>query len=386
MEIIYARKPLPAGYKKSIFLAGPTPRSAEVKSWRPEAIQELNDAGYDGVVFYPEDEKYDDLNSLEKDEQIRWEHQCLDRADCILFWIPRDLATLPAFTTNVEFGLYSDSGRVILGTPAEAPKNYYLQFTAREKKIPQADSLKDAVALALQMIGDGAERRGGECEIPLNIWRTPYFQSWYGKLKKAGHVLDGSKVQWVCRAGREKQFLYAWALHVNVRVAGENRNKTNEVVVSRPDISSVLLYRPASDWLDSRVVLVREFRSPACNDGGFIWELPGGSSKDQTDWLTTAVNEVHEETGLKLDRSRFRKIETRQLVGPFSAHRANLFAVELTEEELANLEAQRGIVYGDKAEYGGEMTYVEVWRFGDLLKGSLVDWSQLGMMLSVLAP
>ncbi|TSC83205.1 MAG: hypothetical protein G01um101419_171 [Parcubacteria group bacterium Gr01-1014_19] len=386
MEIIYARQPLPVSYKKSIFLAGPTPRSIGVQSWRPEAIRLLEAAGYDGVVFNPEDEKYDSLNSFEKDEQINWEHKCLDRADCILFWIPRDLATMPALTTNVEFGLYVNSGRVVLGAPPEAPKNYYLQFVGRKEKIPQADTLVGALYLALKMIGEGAYREAGECEVPLNIWRTPYFQSWYGKLKSAGHRLDGAKVQWVCRAGKEKGFLYAYALHMNIWVDGENRNKTNEVVVARPDISSVLLYRRADDYLDSRLVLVREFRSPACNDGGFVWELPGGSSKDQIDWLTTAVNEVHEETGLKLDRQRFEKVETRQLIGPFSSHRANLFAVELTEAEMADMDARRGIVYGDKTEYGGEMTYVEVWRLRDVLSGSLVDWSQVGMILSVLAP
>ena len=40
--------------KKSIFLAGPTPRSKEVKSWRPEAIRLLKEKGFDGVVFVPE--------------------------------------------------------------------------------------------------------------------------------------------------------------------------------------------------------------------------------------------------------------------------------------------------------------------------------------------
>ena len=386
MEVIYARQPLPANYKKSIFLAGPTPRSDQVKSWRPEAIKFLEAAGYDGVVFDPEDEKYDKLTSLEKDEQIRWEQSCLDRADCILFWIPRDLVTMPALTTNVEFGLYVSSGRAVLGTPPEAPRNYYLQFVGRKEKIPQADTLAGTVDLALKMVGGGAYREGGECEVPLNIWRTPYFQSWNGKLKQAGHRLQGAKVQWVCRAGKEKHFLYAYALHVNIHVAGESRNKTNEVVVARPDISSVLLYRRAADWLDSRVVLVREFRSPACNAGGFVWELPGGSSKDQIDWLTTAASEVHEETGLELDRQRFRRIKTRQLIGPFSSHRANLFAVELTEAEMTDKKARRGNVYGDKTEYGGEMTYVEVWCLRDILAGNLVDWSQVGMILSVLAP
>ena len=49
MNIAYARTPLP----KSIFLAGPTPRDAETKSWRPETIKLLT--GFDGTIFVPED-------------------------------------------------------------------------------------------------------------------------------------------------------------------------------------------------------------------------------------------------------------------------------------------------------------------------------------------
>lgn len=379
MKIVYTNDPLPKAWSKSIFLAGPTPRSEEVKSWRPDALRLLEEAGYDGVVFVPEFANWKALENYEG--QVDWEHECLDRADCILFWVPRNLATLPAFTTNVEFGLYADSGKVVLGCPPGAPKNRYLQLTATKKAIPQVDTLRDAVNLVVRMIGDGAERRDGETSVPLNIWRTPYFRSWYANLKKAGNRLDEAKVQWVCMAGKTKQFLYAWAMHVNVWVGKERRNKTNEVVVARPDISAVLLYRKAATLEESEIVLVKEFRSPVCNDAGFVWELPGGSSKKPTSWRQTAIEEVHEEAGLKLPARRFREIGSRQLVAPFSVHRAHLFAVKLTKREMDHLKAQKGIVHGDKADYGGEMTYVEVWKVKDLIAANVIDWSNLGMIL-----
>lgn len=40
--------------EKSIFLAGPTPRSLDVETWRKEAIKILKDLGFDGVVYVPE--------------------------------------------------------------------------------------------------------------------------------------------------------------------------------------------------------------------------------------------------------------------------------------------------------------------------------------------
>ena len=40
--------------KKSIFLAGPTPRGENVKSWRTEACQIIEQCGSDGIVYVPE--------------------------------------------------------------------------------------------------------------------------------------------------------------------------------------------------------------------------------------------------------------------------------------------------------------------------------------------
>lgn len=34
--------------KKSIFIAGPTPRDGNVKSWRTTACEKLNELGFDG--------------------------------------------------------------------------------------------------------------------------------------------------------------------------------------------------------------------------------------------------------------------------------------------------------------------------------------------------
>ena len=112
--------------KKSIFLAGPTPRGKEVASWRVEAIKKLEELGFDGVVFVPEYSTWIPKENYE--EQANWEREALTEATVILFWIPRSFPELPAFTTNVEFGYWLHSKKVIYGRPDGAPKTKYLDW------------------------------------------------------------------------------------------------------------------------------------------------------------------------------------------------------------------------------------------------------------------
>lgn len=115
-EVILARK--------SIFLAGPTPRDEAVHSWRPYAIKLLREMGFDGVVYVPEYETGEVLHNY--DNQIAWEWKALDQAGAILFWVPRNLKTMPAFTTNVEFGYWVRDDRAFYGRPSSAVLVRYL--------------------------------------------------------------------------------------------------------------------------------------------------------------------------------------------------------------------------------------------------------------------
>ena len=45
MKVIYSPEPMPEAFRQSIFLAGPTPRSPEIESWRPiDRVGVRNDA------------------------------------------------------------------------------------------------------------------------------------------------------------------------------------------------------------------------------------------------------------------------------------------------------------------------------------------------------
>ena len=123
MEILFSDQPLVIRHP-SLFLAGPTPRCSHVASWRPEALDILRQLGFAGTVLVPErrdwSAKFDYL------DQVEWEYAGLEACSVLTFWVPRDLERLPGFTTNVEFGRYVASGRVVYGRPQCAPHTSYL--------------------------------------------------------------------------------------------------------------------------------------------------------------------------------------------------------------------------------------------------------------------
>lgn len=167
---VYVGEPFPDPVTKQLFLAGPTPRDDQTPSWRPEALCILEKLGYDGHVYIPERRGggwHHDMT-----EQIEWEEAGLKRADCILFWIPRVMATMPGLTTNVEFGMWCQSGKVVLGSPPGASHVGYLHYYAQKLAVPNSDRLEQTVIWALMMIGDGAERRGIATNMPLQIWHA----------------------------------------------------------------------------------------------------------------------------------------------------------------------------------------------------------------------
>src|SRR5262245_14902448 len=132
--IVYAQEPAPSTWDASLFLAGPTPREPTVASWRPGAVdvlRELWSASGRGrpVVFVPETATGGMDGGWHA--QVEWEDRYLNACDVIAFWVPRDLVTLPGFITNVEWGRWEASGKVVLGAPPGSPKNEYLFHYAK---------------------------------------------------------------------------------------------------------------------------------------------------------------------------------------------------------------------------------------------------------------
>lgn len=379
MHVVYAKQPFPDRWTTALFLAGPTPRDPAVPSWRPKALEYLERRGFDGVVFVPED-----TSGVVRDYigQVEWERDGLRFADRIVFWIPRHTETLPGFTTNVEFGRWATSGKVLLGFPESAPKTRYLAWLAGEEGIPVAHSLEHTLDRALSDARP-ALRSNGERYVPQHLWHTPVFQAWYEALRKAGNRLDGAEHLWHYRVAWSGQ-LFAWILKVNIWVAAEERHKSGEWVFARADVSTAVLFKRAQSLLDSDVVLVREYRAPARTADGFVHELPGGSApRDGEEPRAVAAEEIHEETGLSIAAERLRPLGSRQVAATLSAHVAHAYAAEITDAELAQARAlaEAGTPHGSG---GSERTVVEVTTLNALLEDQRADWSTIGMTLAAL--
>jgi 8-oxo-dGTP pyrophosphatase MutT (NUDIX family) len=330
---------------------------------------------FDGHVFVPEDAAGGVRGDY--DDQIEWELTGLARADCILFWVPRQMDTMPALTTNVEFGHFCSSGRVVLGAPPEAAKVRYLRELAARKNVPTFETLEATVAAAVERIGEPILRQGGECSVPALVFRSAPFQSWYAAQRLAGNELRGASVEWLLHTGPKKDWLFLWVLAVDLYVKAEGRNKRNEVVIGRPDTAQVVLLLRHDNPLDTRAVLIREFRSAAATVDGFVHETPGGSSfSGETDPVAVAIDEVSEEVGLRLQPSRLRSLGARQLAPTILSHRAHAFVVELTPGEFESLPLDQVMGAGE-----GEQTRIEVRTVRELLDDRSVDWGTLGMIL-----
>jgi 8-oxo-dGTP pyrophosphatase MutT (NUDIX family) len=385
VKVVYAQEPLPATCAASIFLAGPTPRDASVPSWRPEAIALLRAKGFDGTVFVPEPEGSLFDESFAYEAQVEWESRTLARADVIVFWVPRRVVGMPALTTNDEWGFHKDSGRVVFGAPDDAEKVRYQRWWADQLAVPHARTLDATLDHALAQLGEVTaedRRAGGECDVPLAVWRRPEFKRWHARQKSAGNTLVAARLLWTFRAGSSRSRLVFWALQVDVHVGAEGRRKHNEVLLGRADVSATVLYRRAARWRDTEVVLVREFRSPGSAPDGFVHELPAGSSFHAVTPLRTAVEEVAEEVGLTLAPEALRDHGSRPLMATMSTHHGHVFSCELDVSAITALRASAHTPRG-LAEHS-EQTWVEVRTVGDLLEKRDVDWSTLGMVLAVL--
>lgn len=317
-----------------------------------------------------------------------WRSEALGVSDVVLCWLPADggaQAVRPRFTRLVS--QYGASGKLFVGHAASedawaVPLQQGAGVHAAAARDPGA-----LVAQATRMLSKGALRRGAERAVPLMIWHTPAWARWHEALLAVGNRLDGAKVEWSFRVGPGGAFVLFWAVHVNIWVAAEGRNKSNEVVIARPDISSVLAFLPGVDMLDTEIILVKEFRSPCRSECGFVHELPGGSSfKPNADVLQVAADELYEETGIRVDKTRLAQHVSRQAAATVSTHHVHMFSCKLDAAEMAaaRKEAATGSPHGNATE--SERTYIVTATVRQCVDEAKVDFATLGLIMQAIAP
>lgn len=415
---VFARTKFPDKVLHSIFLAGPTPRKPEVPSWRPEALKKLAALGYEGHVFVPETaegrfadwahpagEPPDSELPLHEaasrwKRQVLWEEEGLNRADTILFWIPRDMATMPALTTNNEFGnwVVRDPSKVVLAAPPWSAHTSYQIHQATEAGCPVFTDLDSALEHVVKSMRV-AHRRDGQCEVPAHIWQNQDFQNWYSMLVHAGNELRGGRLLWTHRVG-PKRHMFCFAYLAKVWVAAEQRLKDNEFVFSRPNVSTVVAYCPSTtgDLLDTEVVLVKEFRTPGATYDGYVWEPPGGSSfSDQIKSpRVLAAEELFEETGIQVSDDRLKYVRvafSRQVCATLSTHRAFVFSLKLTPDEMRIAKGLEDSQRTFGVAEDTERTTVAVCTLRDIILKTGVpagsgtpelDWSSIGQIFTAI--
>jgi len=133
-------------------------------------------------------------------------------------------------------------GKITYGRPGTAEKCKYLDVRYLETKQPTFNNLEALIKYTIDSLGNGAIRRAGEINIPLFIWGTNQFQSWHNNLITAGNkLIDATLLQsfQIPQIG-----VFSFILSVNVWVEKEKRFKSNELIFSRKDISTVVAYYP----------------------------------------------------------------------------------------------------------------------------------------------
>lgn len=345
--IVHAGETPPSEWDASVFLAGPVPRDPDVPSWHPEAIALLRKrwAGPGRLtVFAPEPRGG---VAVEGTHSMAWEEAGLRRCDVVLFWIPRDMSTMPGLTTNIEWGIWHASGKAVLGVPPEAVGVDYPLEQARDHGVPTASTLAGAVDHALAAVGTGARRRGGETEAPLALWRAPGFERWYTARREAGDALLGARLEWASRAGTGPGGLDHWAARVRLRLPGDQA--ADETLIAAPDTARLVLYRPAPRSGDTVVALLCGRPCPA----------------DPLHW---AAETARAALGQAFEPERLRDHGSRRIAPAPAVHHAHLVSAEITETELERLRAD-GRAAASLAELHTEPE---------------PDWAVLGMIAQVL--
>ena len=389
MKLVFSDEQLPTEVTKTIFLAGPSPRYYEgskilIDTWRHRAIDILALLGYDGHVFIPLPKfafypGTASKNAIDYLNQVEWEHNAMNRADVLFFYVDRKEDN-QGLTTNIEFGKYVNSGRMVYCRPHDALKVRYMDNMIIGMDKPFFIDMKEGLKSCIDRIEGGVTRWGGECTVPAIIFKSDQFKDWYDNIKNAGNRLDGFEVKSIITF-KNDSFLFGFAAWVNVFITKENRHKSNEWIFSRTATSYVAAYYDNENGV-RQFVLTREFRSPANNMWGYVYELAGGSAVGEVVTpIENAMKELEEETGLVItDPSRYKLLGNKQTFATYLTMRMFAVGVGLTKEEFEQIKVRvkNGTVLGENEE---ERITLHIATEQEIINGDYpCDWTTLGII------
>jgi 8-oxo-dGTP pyrophosphatase MutT (NUDIX family) len=381
VTLVRCGEELPLAWERSVLLHWLPGTVDYWGHWRDALVDHLETAGFSGVVFVADPPRRARSGKHVK-HQLRWLAEVSRLADVsACYWSP---STSSAETLN---WLLSSELREVRKVVLEIPDGLELCDGGRELHAAQrlliTHSVQASAQEIVQLLQIGALRRGPERAVPLDVWLTPEFQHWLSVQLSQGNRLNWARPVWAYRPGRGyAEALWYWALHASVYVATEQRAKSNEVLIGRPDIAAIVLYNRAEPGTDLRVVLVREYRTPTVNEEGYVWELPSGSGSAGQSLIEVAVEECREEVGVELEKSRLRSHGARQLMSTMSCHRSHVFSAELTAHESSQVQITTGLARGS---HPNERVFAELVPSRTIVHEHRLDWSMTGMLSLVLS-
>lgn len=158
MNILYNLEKNTLPHKNTIFLAGGTSRTDVSSSWRKEALMLLEKNKFDGNVIVPEPRNgFLSKEIFNKKEQISWEREMMARANVIIFWFDRCMDKhsanyLPCLTSNIEFGEWFKSEKVVLGISNESDNMDYIKEIWTELDKQYLKQLQSTIDIALKKL------------------------------------------------------------------------------------------------------------------------------------------------------------------------------------------------------------------------------------------
>lgn len=376
-NIVFSDQDMPNTVLKSVFLAGPSPRTQDIQDWRHEALSLFEKNNFTGTIFIPVPQKRfygeEDSSDWTYDNQVQWECDGRNFADQIFFWIPRDIKNgMPAFTTNIEFGEDLASGKIIYGRPEEAEKCRYLDKRINNINEIVHSDLNQLIVQSISELGEGSYRENGEVYVPLLVWKSNHFQSWYRQLKENGNKLHHAKLLNHFKNNNKK--LISFSLFVSVWLEKEQNLINDCVVFSVPDSISIVPFFKKDNHIF--IVMVKKFNINTRNESGFVYELPNGNSYDNTSKPNeNARNDLKQQTDIFIeDTNRFQFIINKQICVNLSSAHSFVFNIELTKEEFTSIENLN--IKNNNTKFS-----IEMISLNDIMNYP-VDFSMIGIIVS----
>ena len=359
MKVVYTLEKIPDNFTNSIFLAGPVYNTGLEKSWRDIVIYTLKQLNYTGVVFIPE---MRDGGRCDYTLEIHeWENRCIACSDFILMNLYKNIEKgIYGLTSNIEFGRYINSKKLVLNF-TDSYDFKYMEYVSDVHKIPSFTNMYSAVKFCVENSTNCMTKSSGLMNVESSILNTKSFLNWYkSQVNNKNNLLKSETI-----------FNYGsfYALKTNIEVSSESRIKSNEITIFRPDITSCVMY------YEDYYVFVKEYRNSSNTKHGYVYEFPSGSSTSIDDMTEVIANEIAEEIGFIIDKSKLVFVNKRQILSTLLAHKNYLYKYELSKDEFDLLMKNNGKMYGNHNE--NEYTYLHITN---QLTDLELDYSTLGML------